>query len=223
MAGEVGGLNGWVAEDRAQSKEANVAVATAKWGMWLPVAAAGAVAAYALTRRHTPRASGRGTGVLADRESDTRQELGGSAGVHVEESVVINRPVAEVYRFWRDFENLPRFMKHLDSVAVREAGVSHWVAKGPGGIKVEWDARIINEVHNKIIGWQSLEGSMISTAGSVHFDETAQGTRVTVHLQFSPPAGKLGAALARFAGSDPGRQVREDLHRLKELMGDSRQ
>src|SRR5690606_6743942 len=109
----------------------------------------------------------RGTGIIADRGSDTRQKLGGRRGIHVEESVTINRPVGEVYRFWRDFENLPKFMRHLESVATREAGISHWVAKGPGGMKVEWDARIINEVDNKVIGWQSLEGSMIATAGSV--------------------------------------------------------
>jgi uncharacterized membrane protein len=164
------------------------------------------------------RATERGTGMIADRYSDTRHKLGGDRGIHVEESVVINRPVAEVYRFWRNFENLPKFMQHLESVAMREEGISHWVAKGPGGMNVEWDARIINEVDNKVIGWQSLEGSMISTAGSVHFDETGPGTRVRVHLQYSPPGGKLGAAIARLLGEDPSAQVREDLRRFKSLL-----
>lgn len=185
--------------------------------MWLPMVAAGAVAAYAFTRR-SAHANGHGTGAIADVDSDTRQKLGGIHGIHVEESVVVNRPVAEVYRFWRDFENLPRFMKHLDSVAMREAGVSHWVAKGPAGMKVEWDARIINEVDHQVIGWQSLTGSMISTAGSVNFDVVDGGTRVTVKLQYSPPAGKLGAAVARLLGEDPAQQIGEDLGRLKTLL-----
>jgi uncharacterized membrane protein len=192
-----------------------VAVANVKLGTWLM--AAGAVAAYAYAKRPRQRATGHGTGVIADYGSDTRRELGGRRGIHVEETVTINRPVADVYRFWRDFENLPKFMKHLDSVAVREAGVSHWVACGPAGTTVEWDARIINEITNKVIGWQSLEGSTVSTAGSVNFDETSHGTRVTVHMQYNPPAGKLGAALAWLFGEEPSIQVRDDLRRLKQL------
>ena len=160
----------------------------------------------------------RGTGVVADRGSDTRQQLGGARGIHVEESMTINKPIAEVYRFWRNFENLPSFMRHLESVAMREEGISHWVAKGPAGMAVEWDARIINEVENGVIGWQSLEGSTISTAGSVHFDDTEHGTRVRVHLQYNPPAGRLGAAVARLFGEEPNQTVREDLRRFKQLM-----
>ena len=152
------------------------------------------------------------------RDRTRRQQLGGSAGIHVEESITINKPVDQVYRFWRNFENLPKFMKHLDSVATREAGVSHWVACGPAGMKVEWDARIINEIDNKLIGWQSLEGSMVSTAGSVNFRETDHGTEVRVRLQYNPPAGKLGAAVARLFGEEPNVQISEDLHRFKELM-----
>jgi uncharacterized membrane protein len=136
----------------------------------------------------------------------------------VEESVTINRPLPELYRFWRNFENLPQFMQHLESVAMREEGISHWVAEGPAGVRVEWDARIINEVENKVIGWQSLEGSTISTAGSVNFDEDPHGTRVTVHLQYNPPGGRLGAAVAKMFGEEPNQTIREDLRRLKQLM-----
>ena len=193
-----------------------MAVANVKLGTWLM--AAGAVAAYAYAKRPRQHASGHGTGVIADRGSDTRQQLGGRRGILVREAVTINKPVADVYRFWRDFENLPQFMKHLDSVAGREAGISHWVARGPAGTKVEWDARIVNEIDTKVIGWQSLEGSTISTAGSVNFDETSHGTRVTVRLQYNPPAGKLGAAVAWLFGEEPSMQVREDLHRLKQLL-----
>jgi uncharacterized membrane protein len=160
---------------------------------------------------------GKGTRMIADRGSDTRQQLGGARGIHVEESVTLNKPIAEVFRFWRNFENLPKFMQHLESVAMREEGISHWVARAPAGMTVAWDARIINEIDNKLIGWQSLEGSTISTAGSVNFDETAHGTRVRVHLQYSPPGGKLGAAIAKLFGEEPSRQVREDLRRFKAL------
>jgi len=160
----------------------------------------------------------RGTGIIADRGSDTRRQLGGARGIHVEESVTINKPITEVYRFWRNFENLPQFMEHLESVAVREAGLSHWVAKGPAGLKVEWDARIINEIDNRVIGWQSLDGSTVSTAGSVQFDQTEHGTRVRVHLQYHPPGGRLGAAVARLFGEEPNQTVREDLRRFKQLM-----
>ena len=161
---------------------------------------------------------GDGTGRIADRGSDTRAQLGGHRGIHVEESVTIDRPISELYRFWRNVENLPQFMKNLESVAMREEGISHWVAKGPARLRAEWDARIINEVDNKVIGWQSLDGSTISTAGSVNFDEDIQGTRVTVHLQYNPPGGKAGAAVARIFGEEPSQTIREDLRRFKQLM-----
>jgi uncharacterized membrane protein len=174
--------------------------------------------ALGINRGELMTARGKGTGVIADRGSDTRAQLGGLRGIHVEESVTINRPLPELFRFWRNFENLPQFMQHLESVAMREEGVSHWVAKGPAGMRVEWDARIINEVENKVIGWQSLEGSTISTAGSVNFDDDSHGTRVTVHLQYNPPGGKLGAGVAKMFGEEPNQTIREDLRRFKQLM-----
>ena len=159
-----------------------------------------------------------GTGVIADRGSNTRAQLGGRRGIDVEESVIINRPIAKLFRFWRNFENLPKFMQHLESVAIREEGISHWVAKGPAGVRVAWDARIINEVDDKVIGWQSLDRSMVATAGSVNFDEDSRGTRVTVHLRYHPPGGKLGAVVARMFGEEPSQTIREDLDRFKKLM-----
>lgn len=190
---------------------------TAKWGMLLSMAGTAAVLAYAFTRR-VPRANGHGTGMIADIDSDTRQKLSGPRGIHVEESTTVNKPVDAVYRFWRNFENLPLFMNHLQSVAVREAGVSHWAASGPAGIPVEWDARIINEIDNKLIAWQSLRGSTIATAGSVNFDEVPGGTTVTVKLQYRPPAGRLGAAVSRLLGEEPARAIHDDLRRFKQLM-----
>ena len=180
--------------------------------------AAGAVAAYAIAKRPGHRATQHGTGVIADRDSDTRQRLGGPAGIHVEEAVTVNRPASEVFRFWRNFENLPRFMNHLRAVSQREEGISHWVARGPAGVNVEWDARIINEIDGRLIAWQSLEGSEVSTAGSVNFRETPRGTEVRVNLQYDPPAGKLGAGVARLLGEEPSVQIHEDLRRFKQLI-----
>lgn len=188
-------------------------------------AATGAALLYRGATGHCPinerigrNTAHRGTAAVADYGSDTRQRLGGPRGVHVDDSVTINRPVAEVYRFWRNFENLPRFMNHLESVAMRENGITHWVAKGPAGVPVAWDARIVNEVENKLIGWQSLEGSTVATAGSVHFEPAGAGTRLRVHFQYDPPGGKLGASVARLFGEEPNVQVRDDLRRLKEIL-----
>lgn len=152
--------------------------------------------------------------------ADTRRALGGSAGVNVEESVTINRSIEELYRFWRNLENLPRFMHHLESVERITDTLSRWRAKGPGGKTVEWNAEIINEVANQVIGWRSIEGSDVVSAGSVNFDEAGagRGTRVRVRLQYSPPGGKLGAAVARLMGRDPATEIREDLRRFKQLV-----
>jgi uncharacterized membrane protein len=152
--------------------------------------------------------------------SDTRAALRGSRGVNVLESVTINRPVAELYRFWRNLENLPQFMRHLDSVEKVTDTISHWKAKGPAGMSVEWDGEIYNEVPNQLIAWRSLEGADVVSAGSVNFDAAAggRGTRVTVHLQYSPPGGKLGAAVAKLFGRDAETEIREDLRRFKQLV-----
>jgi uncharacterized membrane protein len=185
---------------------------------WLPVVAAGALAAYALQRGLRRRRPVKGTGFIADRYSDTRRRLGGSRGIHVEHSMLIHKRAAQLFRYWRDLENLPKFMEHLESVALREEGISHWVARGPAGMKFEWDAHIINEVEDKLIAWQSLKGADVATAGSVTFDESDAGTVVHVHLQYSPPGGKLGAAIAYAFGEEPNLQVQEDLRRFKWLM-----
>lgn len=152
--------------------------------------------------------------------SDTRRALGGNAGVNVEESVTINRPIEELYRFWRNLENLPRFMHHLESVERITDTLSRWKAKGPGGKVVEWNAEIINEVPNQVIGWRSIEGSDVVSAGSVNFDEAGpgRGTRVRVRLQYSPPGGKVGAAIAKLMGRDPATEIREDLRRFKQMV-----
>ena len=160
----------------------------------------------------------------AGTSQDTRQALGGPAGVIVEESVIINRPISELYRFWRNLENLPRFMSHLESVERITDTLSRWRAKAPAG-SVEWNAEIINEVPDQVIGWRSIEGSDVVSAGSVNFDDApGRGTKVRVRLQYSPPGGKLGDVVARLLGSDAATQIRQDLQRFKALVetGDAR-
>jgi uncharacterized membrane protein len=140
-------------------------------------------------------------------------------GVKVEHSVLINRPVVEVYRFWRNFENLPRFMDHLQSVTVLDENTSHWVAKGPAGTSIEWDAVIHNEIDDELIAWRTRPGADVSSAGSVHFTPVGQdATEVHVVLSYNPPAGRLGAAVAKILGEEPSKQIEDDLRRLKQVM-----
>ena len=140
--------------------------------------------------------------------------------IKVEHAVTINRSAQELYEFWRDFERLPRFMEHLESVTVVDARHSHWVAKGPAGTSVEWDAEIINEIPGELIAWKSVEGSTVPNAGSVHFRETpgGRGTEVKVVLDYEPPGGRAGAIASRVVHEEPDAQVREDLRRFKQLM-----
>ncbi|HEV2860477.1 MAG TPA: SRPBCC family protein [Pyrinomonadaceae bacterium] len=141
-------------------------------------------------------------------------------GTKLEKSVTIDKPAGELYRFWRNFENLPRFMNHLESVHVTGENRSHWVAKAPAGTSVEWDAEIYNEKEGELIAWRTLEGADVASAGSVHFEEAAggRGTVVRVVLKYDPPAGKLGALVARLFGENPEQQIDEDLRRFKQLM-----
>lgn len=182
---------------------------------WVAVGLGAALVRRGLTGQcEVYRALGLDTSASRD---DTRRALGGPAGVNVTEAVTIARPIEELYRFWRNLENLPRLMPHLESVERLTDTISHWRAKGPAGTTFEWNAEIINDVPNKVIGWRSLEGADVVSAGSVHFDAEADGrTRVTVRLQYSPPGGKAGATLAKFFGSDAATEIREDLQRFRQ-------
>lgn len=141
-------------------------------------------------------------------------------GVRVDRAITIDKPRAEVFAFWRDLQNLPRFMKHLKSVKVTGEKTSHWVASAPRGRTVEWDAEIINEIDNELIGWRSLPGASVDNAGSVRFEDAAggRGTQVRVALQYNPPGGVLGALVAKLFGEEPEQQISEDLRRLKAMV-----
>ncbi len=144
----------------------------------------------------------------------------GERGFKVGKSVMIDRPAIELYTFWRNFENLPRFMNHLEAVKVTGENRSHWVAKAPAGTTVEWDAEVYNEKPNELIAWRTLEGADVDSAGSVRFEQAAggRGTNVRVVLKYDPPGGALGSAVARLFGENPEQQIDEDLRRFKQLM-----
>ena len=141
-------------------------------------------------------------------------------GSRVECAITVMKPTVHVYSFWRDFENLPRFMAHLIDVDTTTDGQSHWFAEGPLGLKVEWDAQLVSDIPNRVISWRSLPGADVDTAGSVRFEELPnhRGTEVTVELKYDPPAGKLGSAIAALFGKSPQKQIAEDLRRFKQIM-----
>jgi uncharacterized membrane protein len=182
----------------------------------LPIA--GSLLSRAVTGRcRVNRALGRNS-ARTDRVSRVASVPRGQ-GIKVERSVTVNRPAQELYAFWRNFENLPRFMDHLESVTVIDENQSHWVAKAPAGMRVEWNATIHNEIDNELIAWRSLPGADVNNAGSVHFTPVGEGqTEVSVVLSYEPPAGKLGAAVAKLLGEEPSQQVEDDLRRFKQVM-----
>jgi uncharacterized membrane protein len=141
-------------------------------------------------------------------------------GVHVEESVTINRTPEELFRFWRNFENLPKFMNNLESVRVIDDRRSRWVAYGPGDKTVEWESEIINQEQDRLIAWRTLSDADVQHTGSVRFVKapSGRGTQVKVTMEYLPPAGRVGAALARLFHSAPDQEIREDLRRFKQLM-----
>lgn len=141
-------------------------------------------------------------------------------GIHVKKVITVNSSADEIYGFWRDFTNLPRFMNHLESVEVLDAQRSHWRAKAPLGMTVSWDAMIIDDTPGERISWRSLEGSTVPNAGSVRLKPATggRGTVVTVEIHYDPPGGKVGATLAKLLGEEPEKQVEDDLRAFKQVI-----
>ncbi|MFN2508853.1 MAG: SRPBCC family protein [Chthoniobacterales bacterium] len=150
------------------------------------------------------------------------RELGvpGNKGIKVVKSVTVARPKDEVYRYWRNLENMPRFMEHVESVRELDGRRSTWVVKGPMGHDVEWTAHIVTDRTGELISWESLPGSEVQNAGSVWFESAGDGnsTEVKVSLQYQPPAGAVGAAVAKLFGEAPDQQLENDLARFKVLI-----
>lgn len=150
----------------------------------------------------------------------TQLSNGNSGGIHAKGTCVVNRAPEEVYQFWRNFQNLPRFMRHVDSVQELGDGRSHWKVKGPAGMEVEWDATIVSDVPNEVITWRSLENSDVDHAGAVRFERAAggRGTIIRVNLEYKPMAGVIGATVAKLFGEEPEQQLDDDLRRFKQVM-----
>lgn len=143
--------------------------------------------------------------------------------IKVEQTITVERPPAELYGVWRDFRNLPRFMRDLESVTSLADGRTHWVAVGPGGTRIEWDAVIVNDIQDSLIAWKTVGSPDIAHAGSVHFRPSAdgRGTDVRLIMEYEPPGGRLGkvaSALTRIFGESPSQRMKEDLERFKEQM-----
>ena len=141
-------------------------------------------------------------------------------GIKLEKSIIVSRPAADLYRFWRRLENLPQVMRHLREVRSIDSQLSRWVAVGALGKDLEWDAEIINEREDEMLAWASLPNGDVETAGSVHFRplRNDRGTEVTVSLKYNPPAGKMGAHLATLLGEGLEEKLNEDLATFKQVM-----
>lgn len=153
---------------------------------------------------------------------DTVTEAAGlNQRIQVEKTVTIqNKSPEELYRVWRNFENLPTFMKHLKSVTVLDDRRSRWVANAPLGTSVEWDAEIITDQENQLIAWASVAGADVDNSGFVRFQSARadRGTEVKVVIEYSPPGGGLTVAIAKLFGEEPEQQIGDDLSRFKMLM-----
>ncbi|HUF35822.1 MAG TPA: SRPBCC family protein [Gemmatimonadales bacterium] len=158
--------------------------------------------------------------VRTARQLQQQAEGASGRGVHVVQVSTIGRTPDEVYRFWRDFRNLPRFMEHLASVEVIDDRRSRWTAKAPAGGSVGWDAEIVDDRPGELIAWRTVQHADVDNRGSVRFGPApaGRGTEVRVELSYQPPGGVLGAAVAKLFGEEPGQQVKGDLQRLKQVL-----
>jgi uncharacterized membrane protein len=141
----------------------------------------------------------------------------GAEGIAVREAITIARTPEDVYAFFRDFENLPRWLSHLQSVRV-DGMCSHWRAQGPLGSTIDWDAEIVEDRPGQGITWRSLPNADIPNQGRVQFRRLGEHTELEVELRYDPPVGKVGEAFARLFGVAPGQQISADLRRLKQVL-----
>jgi uncharacterized membrane protein len=151
---------------------------------------------------------------------EAAEALGWDEAAVVGRSVTINLPREQVYAFWRDFQNFPRFMENVRSVTLGDDRRSHWVVAAPGGESVEWDSLITEDVPGEVIAWESAEGADVKNAGRVEFRDAApgRGTMVTATIAYDPPAGRIGQLIAKLFQREPKVQARRDLRRFKQLL-----
>lgn len=185
-------------------------------------AAGGGLVAYGATKRGavgTALALG-GLGLLvrsgANVELRRLVRFGRGQSIELQRTITIAAPVEMVFGFFSDFEHFPEFMSHVRRVQDVGDGRTHWVVDGPAGRAVEWDAIVTRAVPNEVIEWRSVEGSEVENSGSVRFEGAPEGgTRVTVRMEYVPPAGKAGKAVSSMLGANPAKEMEEDLGRLK--------
>lgn len=183
----------------------------------LPLALAGGILVYRGARGRWPFSEL--LGLTGSDVGHPSTSVPHETGIKVERSINIYKSPEDLYRFWRNLENLPRFMTQHAEIRQLDERRSHWKVNSLGGATFEWDAEIINEIPNELLAWRSLENSEIDHAGSVHFEAHQDGgSKVTVIMEYRPPAGKLGAGIARMFGQEPAQVIDKDLNRLKQLM-----
>jgi uncharacterized membrane protein len=142
------------------------------------------------------------------------------SGIELTASTTVRKSPDEVYGYWRRLDQLPTFMAHVDEVRIDGDSRSHWSVSAPFGRHVEWDAEITQDVPGSRLAWSSINGAKIKNAGAVRFSPAPrdQGTEVHVTLTYRAPGGKLGEALARWAGENPRQQLDDDLRRFKQVL-----
>lgn len=147
-------------------------------------------------------------------------ERGWDEAAVVGRTVTINAPRDTLYQFWRDFQNLPRFMENVERVDVPDSHRSHWVISAPAGRTVEWDSVITEDVAGEVIAWESVEGADIRNTGRIEFRDgpPGRGTEVTATIVYDPPGGDLGKLIAKLFQKEPKIQARRELRRFKQLM-----
>ena len=144
-----------------------------------------------------------------------RRAMGTDEGIRVVHTMTLPAPIERVYEFWSDFENFPRFVSYVREVKRTGPDRTHWIVAGPGGVPIEWDAVVADRVPNEVIGWRTVEGSLIEHRGTVRFRPAGNGaTRVEVRMTYRPVGGALGHGIAELFGSDPQRVIGEDLARV---------
>ncbi len=188
----------------------------------------GGLAAYGIGRRDPAGAlTAAGGGVLLARaltNMELRRLFGVGAGrsaMSFHKTININAPVDEVFRFWEQRENFPKFMSHIEEVRVTGEGRTHWRARGPAGVSAEWDAVVTRHEPNRLIAWRTESGSAVQNTGVVRFaPNAAGGTQLDIMMSYNPPAGALGHLVAAIFGADPKQAMDEDLVRLKSLLED---
>lgn len=189
---------------------------------WTALLTGGALAAYGMSRR-SPRALA--VGLAGGLVALQGAKAGPAANLFRRElreqrTVTINRPAAELYEFWRNEENAPLWMEHIDRVVSLSSTHSRWVMRGPGDTPMEWESEITEDRHGHAIAWRSVPGSKIEQAGRVEFQELAngRGTEVRVKMIYRIPGGIFGSSLATLLGFHPEQQIRENLRHFKMLM-----